>query len=284
MTETKVGRLRNALLELLDEHRADAYGLPTAGRFLFYELEQRGLAVKPSPNDRRRNRRRSHGWPPGAQDVIDALTDLREQGRVPWEWIFDEGRQLVEWNHASSVLDYMLDRLPEARVNPWGDQPPPLILCESRQVAGVLRRIASDYCCPIAGTGGQSAGFLRTVVAPMFEQADRRVLYLGDLDRSGQDIERNAQRVLERVLERELDWERIGMTPEQAKSIEPIWKTDGRDGIGHWAWEVESLGQGAVVALVRSALDALLPEPLADVLERETRQRRPVGRRLRRTQ
>jgi hypothetical protein len=47
------------------------------------------------------------------------------------------------------------------------------------------------------------------------------------------------------------------------------------------AIEVESLGQAAVVELVHSALDALLPDPLADVLEREQAQRAEARARLR---
>ena len=99
------------------------------------------------------------------------------------------------------------------------------------------------------------------------------VLYLGDLDRSGTDIEANTRRVLEREAARELDWRRLGMTEAQAEEIEPIWKVDGRDGRGHWAWEVEALGQAGVVELVRDGARELLPEPLADVQEREERQR-----------
>jgi len=37
--------------------------------------------------------------------------------------------------------------------------------------------------------------------------------------------------------------------------------------------EAEALGQGTIQQLVRDALDALLPEPLDDVLEREAEQR-----------
>jgi hypothetical protein len=43
--------------------------------------------------------------------------------------------------------------------------------------------------------------------------------------------------------ERELDWRRPAMTEEQAAGIAPIWKVDGGDQAGHWAWEVELLGQ-----------------------------------------
>ena len=42
------------------------------------------------------------------------------------------------------------------------------------------------------------------------------------------------------------------------------------------AWEAEALGQSTIIALVRDALDALLPEPLDDVLERERIQREAV--------
>jgi hypothetical protein len=82
---------------------------------------------------------------------------------------------------------------------------------------------------------------------------DREVLYLGDLDKSGTEIEQNARRVLERAAGREITWERIGPTSEQTAGIEPIWKVDGRDHTGRWAWEVESLGQAAAVRLMLGA-------------------------------
>lgn len=50
----------------------------------------------------------------------------------------------------------------------------------------------------------------------------------------------------------------------------------------HEAIEVESLGQATVTELIRAELDALLPEPLADVLEREEDQREVELVRLRR--
>ena len=170
---------------------------------------------------------------------------------------------------------YLLDRLEEATINPWHPEPPPLLITEAKGMASILARPVSAYACPIAGLKGQAGkGWLITKVAPdLLAGNKRRVLYLGDLDRSGEDIERNAQSVLERAAGRSIDWERIGLTHGQAEGIQPIWKIDGRDRAGRWAWEVESLGQAAVVRLVQDALDARLPEPLESVLEREAAQR-----------
>jgi hypothetical protein len=91
--------------------------MPTTGRFVSYELEQRGEAVKPDPNDMRPNKRRSFGWPPGAQDVTDALTWLRDEGIVPWDWIADEERRLKVWAYGATVTDYLLNALDRATMD-----------------------------------------------------------------------------------------------------------------------------------------------------------------------
>jgi HEAT repeat protein len=80
---SKIGSLRLALLELLEEHERDN-ALPTSARFLFYELVQRGILSK---------QRKTQGRRPN-QNISDALTDLRERGDVPWDWIVDETRSL----------------------------------------------------------------------------------------------------------------------------------------------------------------------------------------------
>ena len=106
------------------------------------------------------------------------------------------------------------------------------------------------------------------------------MLYLGDLDFSGEHIEHNIRHVLieagwvppgkpgRRLRE---GWRRIAMTEELAEEfgIEPILKTDGRTHRTYEAIEVESLGQAQLEALVRRVLDDLLPEPLDGVRERE---------------
>lgn len=151
-----------------------------------------------------------------------------------------------------------------------------MILCESRSLAGVLRAIGDEYRCLVAATNGQVGGFLRTEIAPVLRN-DRVVLYLGDLDHQGAQIEANTRRVLEHATSSALAWQRIAITQEQVdeRDLTPILKTDGRyrPALEHEAWEAEALTQRVLVALVRDALDQLLPEPLEHVQEREQTER-----------
>ena len=220
--QSKVARTRALVFELLREHAAEN-ALPTTGRFLFYELEQRGLAVKPDRDGPRQGLRRSIGWPPGSQDITDALTQLREDGTIPWAWIADTERSVAVWGYWPNVHAFLNDQLDAFRLNPWDPDEPTLILTETKGNAEVLQSAASEYCSPIAGLKGHAGGFLRTAIAPLLENNDRALLYLGDYDRSGFDIEANARRVLEKTTWRG-DWVRIGLTLEQikARGITPI--------------------------------------------------------------
>jgi hypothetical protein len=274
-------RTREVVLALLRQHERDD-ALPTNGRFVFYELEQVGKATKPLPGDTRPNRRRSIGWPPGSQDITDALTELSEAGVIPWSWIVDESRSISTWTDAVSVTEYLLERLEKGfRLRPWGDGLGPLVICEADATAGVLDRIARRYLVPITGTRGNANRFLRVEVAPV--AFDRDVIYLGDEDFSGGHIERNTEAIL-RDEGWDGAWERIAMTQELARRfhIDPILKTDGRTKETYEAIEVESLGQARLERLLERELVARLPEPLEDVLKRQQEQEDAAARRLKR--
>ena len=92
---TKRGQLQRAALAVLLEHEADG-ALPTSTRFVFYELEQRGVVSKVRLVARRAD-----------QDLTEAVMALREAAVVPWGWIVDETRTLSEWDHARSVAEYL---------------------------------------------------------------------------------------------------------------------------------------------------------------------------------
>ena len=273
---TKAGRLQRACLKLLREHEADG-ALPTSNRFLFYELLDRHVIPKACRNPDGTERKRTPD-----QDISDATTRLREIGLVPWNWIIDETRTLHHWRYADSAYQYAIDTLPLARIDLWDGLPPPLILCESRSLAGALRDIAAQYLCPIAATNGQVGGFLHTEIAPLVEVGERRVFYLGDFDLSGGHIEENTRRVLSGY--GLLAWEKIAMTRGQVEeySLPVVEKPDKRYRPARMfeAVETEALEQTEIARLLTERLDRELREPLAAVLEREERQRVLVRERL----
>jgi hypothetical protein len=267
MLVSKIGALRDLLLGLLREHERDGT-IPTNARFLYYELVQRGQLSKERTGARRPD-----------QNLHDALTDLREDGRVPWNWIVDETRSLDDYTGSTSIRQGALDMLPHITLDPWLGRAP-MVLTESRSLAGVLRPIALEYRVRITATNGQCGGFLRTDVAPMLKPGDD-VGYLGDLDLSGGHIEDNTRRVLEREIGEALNWQRIALTEQQvtAYDLPVIIKRDRRykDGRPHEAVETEAISQRVLIDILRAYLTKLLPEPLSRVQERERRQRRQIA-------
>jgi len=289
--DTKCGRLQRACLDLLHEH--DRKGaLPTNGRFLFYELEQRGVIPKKYDGINPDTGKKWARTP--LQDVSVATMRLRERGLVPWWWIEDESRTLSTWRYADTVLDYLIDTVPEVRIDLWVGELPPLSIFESRASAGVFRSHAYMYLAPITATGGQCGGFIVNEIVPLLKDNKRRVLYVGDHELRGpaDQIEANTKRYIEKHTGRTFgpdEWTKIALTEQQVKGSArlrrlAITKLDKRykPAKEYEAIECEALGQDVLVRLIRDHLDSLLPEPLDVVRERERRQReRALGALLR---
>ena len=266
---TKIEALREALRALLAQHRADGT-LPTSARFLFYELVAAGIVPKHATGARRAD-----------QNVVDALKSLRDLREIPWSWIVDETRSIEDYTGYASIADGVDAVLNAIRIDPWNCDAP-LILTESRSLAGALRNLAREYGVRICATNGQAGGFLHTDEAPHLVDGSR-VLYLGDFDLAGADIEANTKRVLEHSgiggdgEDRDLDWERLALTRQQVAdyNLPVISKSDKRfsNGGTHDAVETEALSQLMIVRIVRNRLDQLLPAPLASFAAAEAVER-----------
>ena len=266
LADSKAGRLRQACLDLLREHQRNG-DIPTNGRFVFYELEQRGVVLKKRDGINPKSGKPYQRTP--AQDISDALMALRENGLIPWEWITDESRTLHQPHYAVTVLDYLRDAISQADINVWGDEEPPLILCEARATAGVLTNLAYEYVTPIAATGGQCGGFLVNEIVPLL-LGDRHVVYIGDHEKRGpaEQIEANTKRVIEQHTGRRFgpgEWTKIALTAEQVNRSArlrrlAITKSDKRykPARRYKAVECEAIGQGVLVRLIRRHLDSML--------------------------
>jgi hypothetical protein len=280
--DSKAERLRRACLDLLREHDR-AGDIPTNGRFLFYELEQRGVIPKKYDGI---NPATGKKWARSPmQDVSVATMQLRESGLIPWDWIEDETRSLSRRRYADSVGQYLIDTVDLARIDLWAGEEPPLLICESRATSGVLRDLAYEYLIPITATNGQCGGFIRTDIAPLLTER-RKVLYVGDYELRGpaDQIEANTRRAIEKHTGRKFivgkDWSKIALAERQVKASVrlqrlSIVKLDKRykPPKEYEAIECEALGQGVLTRLIRKHLDELLPEPLSDVRVREREQR-----------
>jgi hypothetical protein len=286
--DTKAGRLQRDCLQLIAEHER-ASTLPTNGRFLFYELVQRGMIEKaycyPGTKDKKPRQPKD--------DISDALMHLRERGIIPWEWIEDETRHIYERRYARTAKQYLLDTIPLIRIDCWKGKLPPLVICESRATRGVLRHIADRYLVPITATNGQCGGFLVTDVVPYLLGNDRKVIYIGDFELRGpaDQIEANTRRYIEKHGYRVFTpktWTKIALTEKQVEADPAllklkIEKKDARykPPKPYEAVECEAVGQAQLQQIFSDVLDALLPEPLERVLAREQRQRAAMERTVR---
>jgi hypothetical protein len=181
-------RYQRWCLALYLEHRDDD-ALPTGGRFLWYEPVQRGLVDK--------TKAPGHPGVTGRwvdQNIADALKVIRQAGLVPWEDIIDETRELHDWRGSPTVLTGVRDLLDAIRLDPWHSRPP-LLLVESRQTAAVLAPVVRDSRALLSGLGGQVHGHLVTDIVPCLVPG-QPILYLGDHDLVGQQIEQNVLAVL----------------------------------------------------------------------------------------
>jgi hypothetical protein len=77
-------RLLQPILKIVREH-AEAGMLPTSARFIYYKLIAGEVLSKERTGARRTD-----------QDMIDALTILREREQIPWDLIEDETRELSD--------------------------------------------------------------------------------------------------------------------------------------------------------------------------------------------
>jgi hypothetical protein len=269
-------------MERIGVHERDRT-LPTSNRFLFYELEGKddgyGILVSKVKTGARRP----------DQDLIDALTALREDGSIPWDYIVDETRHVEMVWRPNTVTEFLEACLDQAKIDPWQWKVErPVVLCESRSLAGVLRDLCRHYGVISASTNGQCAGFTRTKLAAALKEQSKQqnllVLYCGDLDLGGGQIENNTQEVLFEAANRSIFWERLMLTDEQVKrhSLPSMLKTDRRfkhGGGTDEAWECEALSQKLIVELLEARLKKLLgsnswgPRTIAQIEKTEKAER-----------
>jgi len=240
-------------------------------RQLYYQLVSRDLLS---------NTERSY------KNLGKLLSDGRMAGVVDWDAIEDRLRiphKISEWQSPADIMDGVMAsyRLPR-----WDNQPHRVELwCEKDALAGVLRPIADQYhVTMMVNRGYSSTSAMKEAADRMVAAGDngknRVILYIGDLDPSGEDMVRDIEDRL--FLMADMYGPsviKLAITEAQVALYNPppnpAKMSDSRaarfvDKFGQASYEADALPPDVLAQIVRDSLDTYVDQDAWDsVSERE---------------
>jgi len=268
----------SAMVEIIEEYQRQ--DLRLTARQLYYQFVSRGLCQN-TPAEYKR--------------LTSLLTDARYAGLVDWDAIEDRGRVPEipsEWADLRSLVDAALRwyRLPRWRGQPCHAE----LWVEKQALAGVLEPIAREFHVLLMVNKGYSSSSAMHEASCRLERypgCKPIILYLGDLDPSGEDMVRD---IFDRLTEfgvEDLEVRKIALTMEQVRQYDPppnpAKVSDSRAAAyirkhGNQSWEVDALPPDVLAALIRSSLRGVIDSGLMDkVKEAESRDKDRLRRALR---
>lgn len=197
---------RSTLLEIAREAQ------PASVRHIYYRAVVAGIVPK------------THN---GYQKVQREILRLRRSGRLPYEWISDEGRR-AHWPDVQRSPARALEYLAESyRRDPWQQfgSPRVEIWCESESIAGVLMPLKDEFAVPIFPLKGQGSDtFVWDAATSYYLGRPVVVLYAGDYDPAGLQIDSQLEGKLRHHARDgvRIEFERVSITHEQATQLQVL--------------------------------------------------------------
>lgn len=190
------------------------------------------------------------------QDVSYDVQWLIEHGLVAAAAVVDLSRNLID-HWAPTDLDEAVRRYAETvTLSPWGDdEPQPLVVVESRSLAGALEGVVQRYAgllVPLGGMPGRS--FLRELGDSLVWPP---IAYLGDYNKPGGDIAAHVRAWLEEHGWGDR-WTLLAVTDDDAEELPSKLKVDGRSGRSAPSIEAEALGTTELRRRLTEWFDELL--------------------------
>jgi hypothetical protein len=203
-TKAEITKIKAAITEILTESH------PQTVRQVFYALTVRGLIGKLEAEYH--------------QTVIRLLTDMREAGEVPFDWIADNTRWMRKPSSFTG-LDHCLESTATFyRRNLWASSPVYVeVWCEKDALAGVLWEETQVFDTPLmVARGYSSISFLHSAAEAIHAKGKPAHIYhFGDLDPSGRDAARDIEAKLKRYApEAEIHFERVAVTRDQVREMD----------------------------------------------------------------
>lgn len=204
---------------------------------------------------------------PAYDSLKELLKWARLTGEIHFEKIIDETREPYRQDTFDGVVEAVNDRLTHYRSDWWTEQPEYIeVWLEKRTLTRILYQVTDRYGVFLCVGGGyQSWSEIYDGVQRFGEQnRPRRILYCGDFDPSGEDMDRDiAERFA--TLRCSVEVERIALTPEDAHAynLPPqfVKPSDSRtpafvEKYGTWGWELDALPVKVLQAKVEAAIQA----------------------------
>ena len=177
------------------------------------------------------------------QGLSKMLVKARKEGQVRWEWIADEARATRGSDHprweperyAKAYIEYVFEKLQNYKLPKWLNQEQ-YVECwiEKAALAATFDNWLGDMNVVLVPSRGYSSWtFLKEAADRIEENAEGRetiILYFGDFDPSGRDIERFVTETLEwfgvdatihniAVTEDQIEQYKLPHSPEDADEI-----------------------------------------------------------------
>lgn len=252
--------------EIMDEYAAAGYSLSL--RQLYYQLV-------------------SKDYIPNSQREYNRLGRIIGRGRMAgildWDMIEDRNRTTVKNSHWNSPKGILRSAARSFQINKWEDQPYHIeVMVEKDALSGVLEPVCADLDVRFtANKGYSSISHLYRVGRRINEMVETHgknvlILYLGDFDPSGLDMDRDIFERLELFSEQSIDLDRLALTTPQIDQYNPppnpAKMTDSRAAVyveqyGGKSWELDALDPNVLADLVKNAVAEVRDDELMNEAE-----------------
>lgn len=264
--------LIEACNSIIERYQGEGYRLTL--RQLYYQLVSANIVA---------NTERSY------KSLGNLLSKARLAGLVDWDAIEDRIRQPREQQHWASPQSIMSAAVYGYRLDRWEGQPNAVELwVEKDALAGVLEPIAKQHHVTLMVNRGYSSQSAMYDAAGRIWEAQRNdrdftILYLGDLDPSGEDMVRDIDDRLNSTFGAFCTIKKLAITPAQVEEHQPppnpAKMSDSRAAAfvaehGYQSYEVDALPPSVLSDIINDAiLDLIEDDTLDDVLAQERRDR-----------
>lgn len=249
----QIDQLDEQILEVLREDN------PQSVRHVFYRMTNPRLPEPVEKSER------------GYRHVQDRIVKLRRAKRLPFGWITDATRRGYHTPTYRDEADFLRSMKEHYRADLWQMSDYYCeVWTESRSIAGVIEDDCKELAVSLYPAGGfssitlayQAAGTINHYAAGK----PAIIFYVGDYDPAGVLIDVALERELRAHLDRTIDLHflRLAVTAEQIEEMDlpakPRKEGDRRAQHIRETVEAEAMPAGTLRSLLRSRIEALLPE------------------------